>query len=114
MADQDPGDRTAKAQHRAQVGAVAVIAAVGIGALVLLNGGDDEPRRINPSAICHELVRQKLSNPATADFQASRTTTTSTRITGVVQAENDFGVTQELDYTCSIDGDTVTGASVSQ
>lgn len=98
--------------------AVGVVVGLGLIVLVAVNcSGDDNSR--GPSSgdalvSCHHAVEAQLNNPATADFKTLQTTITDTRITGVVEADNDFGVTQEISYTCSISGGAVTGARVSQ
>jgi hypothetical protein len=56
---------------------------------------------------CKSAVREKLVNPDTADFTLLSTDFSAKgdgwSITGTLKAKNDFGVEDELAYSCRID-----------
>ena len=70
---------------------------------------------------CKDAVKGQLRNPATADFALMKTQIDEQddgvgwRVEGVVTAKTDFGVEQEISYTCETNGQaTVTDVNVAQ
>lgn len=61
---------------------------------------------------CRRAVKAQIKNPATADFDVFSTNQTASLITGEVTAENDFGATKSLRYSCRMIGSTVQSATV--
>lgn len=96
------------------MGTIAVLAVVGF---VDQTFGEDEttPERANTTSFgegdawlnCQDAVKDQLRNPATADFSMlssdiERADDGWFEISGSLNAENDYGVKQEIGFSCRV------------
>lgn len=76
--------------------------------------GDDDPelQKIGAENACQDWVREQLRAPSTATFSdVSASGVGPWQVTGEVEAQNGFGGTERLTWSCDVrlDGDTFRG-----
>lgn len=116
MTDNATNDPTHTARRRGWAGlALIVLALLAIGNLSNLNGGDDgadsgaTPTADTARTTCQHYVIDRVHVPATAEFGLASVTSTGRdtwTVTGSAAMTDDAGARVEVDYTCTVHGDT--------
>lgn len=82
-----------------------LLAVAGVGALLNIGGGTDEPPASDSLVACHQAVTADFKNPATVDFHTTEESLTRSgdgwRLTGTLDAKTPLGVEQVFSYTCT-------------
>lgn len=109
-------DESTRASTRGTVLLFGLLLVVAIGLSVFRGGGGDGPTAADTRAqalmACQDAVTEQLAQPATASYPLSTIRRTGLAITGTVEATNAYGVPAEITYRCTLDGTTVTAASL--
>jgi hypothetical protein len=92
--------------------AVAMLAACSTGGSGGGDGGGGGASDTDAWIACKDAVEAQLDNPATADFALMQSTIEADFIDGILTAENNFGVKQELQFHCERSGSAITDVEV--
>lgn len=109
---QEPKKRHTKTEHIIGASLLGLLLIVAI--MIGTSGGDDDERFVEAShlAACQESVARELANPGTADFDVSSLSIQSTRISGVVSAQNKLGMESDLPFVCTFSDNAVVDVTV--
>lgn len=114
----DDGDAQPATSHASTLGCFALLAVpvIAVGALAwscTANTADPDDGSTAPLLACKQAVEGQVKNPDSIDWHTLDTTIGKRKITGSLDAQNVFGATKTLSYTCSLDqGDNVTAVNV--
>jgi hypothetical protein len=86
-------------------GVALVVFVIGVAVFSRLGGdaGAEGPSDAGAIDVCHQAVEAQLKAPGTAEFGGDNTVAETSRryqVDGHVDAENSFGATLRLDWTC--------------